>query len=418
MNENDRSILSITMLGHGMVHTYELAIPIFITVWIAELGVGSATLGVAVAIGYALYGIGSVPSGVGTDAYGSKRLLVVCLLGMGASFLSLAFADGLLGLTLSLALWGLSASVYHPAGLRLISTGVTQRGRGFGYHGIAGNFGIALGPLVAATLLIGFEWQVVAAAMAIPALLAAVYTSYASVDELAAVDGIRTGSATDGGDPEPDAALGGTPSIRDVLGDTRTIFAGGFLIAFPMLILEGFFYRGVLTFLPNMLASYDSLAPVTVFGERVDPSGYVFVGLLVVGMAGQYVGGRLSDAMPPEKAVIGAFFSLAVISVLFVPAANSGLLALLLVSGLLGFVLFGEQPLLQAVVADYSGSDVRGLSYGYMFLGVFGIGALGAAFSGAVLAYTTQQALFLLLAVVPLTGSLIATVLWRSSAGR
>ncbi len=418
MNENDRSILSITMLGHGMVHTYELAIPIFITVWIVELGVGSATLGIAVAVGYALYGIGSVPSGVGTDAYGSKRLLVVCLLGMGASFLSLAFAGGLLGLTLSLALWGLAASIYHPAGLRLISTGVTQRGRGFGYHGIAGNFGIALGPLVAATLLIVFEWQLVAAAMAIPALLAAVYTSYVSVDELAAVDDMRTGSATDGGDPEPDAALGGTPSLRNVLGDTRTIFAGGFLIAFPMLILEGFFYRGVLTFLPNMLASYESLAPVTVFGERVDPSGYVFVGLLVVGMAGQYVGGRLSDAMPPEKAVIGAFFSLAVISVLFVPAANSGLLALLLVTGLLGFVLFGEQPLLQAVVADYSGSDVRGLSYGYMFLGVFGIGALGAAFSGAVLAYTTQQALFLLLAIVPLTGSLIATVLWRSSARR
>ncbi len=417
MNGNDRSILSITMLGHGMVHTYELAIPIFITVWIAELGVGSATLGVAVAVGYALYGIGSVPSGVATDAYGSKRLLVVCLLGMGASFLFLAFADGLIGLTLALALWGLAASVYHPAGLRLISTGVTKRGAALGYHGIAGNFGIALGPLVAATLLIGFEWRTVAAAMAVPALFAAVYTAYVSVEELAAVDDIRTEPASDA-DAEGNAAFGGRPSLRDVLGDTRTVFAGGFLIAFPMLIFEGFFYRGVLTFLPNMLASYEALAPVTLFGERVDPSGYVFVGLLVVGMAGQYVGGRLSDAMPPEKAVIGAFFSLAVISVLFVPAANSGLLALLLVSGLLGFVLFGEQPLLQAVVADYSGSDVRGLSYGYMFLGVFGIGALGAAFSGAVLAYTTQQALFLLLAIVPLTASLVATVLWRSNAGK
>ena len=417
MNDNDRSILSITMLGHGMVHTYELTIPIFITVWIAELGVGSATLGIAVAVGYALYGIGSVPGGVATDAYGSKRLLVGCLLGMGTSFLCLAFVDGLVGLTLALALWGLAASVYHPAGLRLISTGVTKRGTALGYHGIAGNFGIALGPLVAATLLIGFGWRTVAAAMAVPALLAAVYTASVSVNELAAVDDIRTEPASDG-DGERNAAFGGRPSLRDVPGDTRTVFAGGFLIAFPMLIFEGFFYRGVLTFLPNMLADYEALAPVTLLGERVDPSGYVFVGLLVVGMAGQYVGGRLSDAMPPEKAVVGAFFSLAVISLLFVPAANSGLLALLFVTGLLGFVLFGEQPLLQAVVADYSGSDVRGLSYGYMFLGVFGVGALGAAFSGAVLAYTTQQALFLLLAIVPFTASLVATVLWRSNAGK
>ena len=74
-------------------------------------------------------------------------------------------------------------------------------------------------------------------------------------------------------------------------------------------------------------------------------------------------------------------------------------------------------PLLQAIVADYSRSDVRGLSYGYMFVGVFGVGALGAAFSGAVLAYTTQQMLFLLLALVPFSAALIATTLWRSDRG-
>ena len=115
MNGNDRSILSITMLGHGMVHMYELAIPIFITVWIADLGVSSATLGIAVSVGYALYGIGSLPGGVVTDAYGSKRLLVVCLLGMGLSFGLLAVVNGLLGLTLALAVWGVFASVHHPA---------------------------------------------------------------------------------------------------------------------------------------------------------------------------------------------------------------------------------------------------------------------------------------------------------------
>jgi MFS family permease len=422
MNTNDRSILSITMVGHGMVHMYELAVPIFITVWITELGVGSATLGVAVAVGYALYGIGSAPSGIVTDAYGSKRLLVACLLGMGASFALLAAVDGLAGVMLALAVWGLAASVYHPAGLRLISTGVTERGAGFGYHGIAGNVGIALGPLVATTLLIAFEWRLVAAVMALPAFVAAAYTSYVSVDELAAVEPVGGGEATDGGEDEPaatdpDGTPGALPSIRGVLGDTRAIFAGGFLIAFPMLILEGFFYRGVLTFLPDMLASYESLATVTIAGESVEPSGYVFVGLLVVGMGGQYVGGRLSDAMAPEKAAVGAFLALAAISVLFVPAASGGLLALLAVSALLGFVLFGEQPLLQAVVADYSTSDVRGLSYGYMFVGVFGVGSLGAAFSGAMLAYTSQRTLFVLLAVVPFTAALISAALWRSNRG-
>jgi len=417
MNGNDRSILSITMLGHGMVHMYELAIPIFIIAWSADLGVGSATLGIAVAVGYALYGIGSVPSGIVTDAYGSKRALVICLLGMAVSFLGLAAATGIVGVALALGVWGLAASIYHPAGLRLISTGVTQRGVGFGYHGIAGNVGISLGPLAAATLLIGFSWRAVAVAMAVPAFLAAVYTMYVSVDELAAVEPASS-QATDGGPATPsddsEAEAGGLPSLGDILGDTRAVFAGGFLIAFPMLVLEGFFYRGVLTFLPDMLAGYESLATVTIAGESVEPSGYVFVGLLVIGMVGQYVGGRLSDSMAPEKAAVGAFLGLAAISVLFVPAANAGLFALLLVTALLGFLLFAEQPLLQAIVADYSGSDVRGLSYGYMFLGVFGVGALGAAFSGAVLAYTTQSVLFVLLAVVPFTAAVISAVLWRT----
>lgn len=403
MNKNDKSILSITMVGHGMVHMYELAIPIFIVVWIQEFGANPAVLGAVVAAGYALYGVGSVPGGIAADTYGSKPLLVICLLGMGGSFALLGVLDGIAGVALALVMWGAAASIYHPAGLRLISTGASRRGTAFAYHGIAGNVGIAFGPLVAAVLLIGFDWRIVVGLMAAPALLAAVYTAYVPVDETAAVTDDETAAIADGG----------WESLRQFLGDTRLLFTGGFLIAFPMLILEGFFYRGVLTFLPDMLAGYESLAPVTISGRAVEPSQYVYIGLLVVGMAGQYVGGRLSERMAPEKALVGAFLGLGVISILFVPAAAGGLVTLLLITGILGFVLFGEQPLLQAVVADYSGSDVRGLSYGYMFLGVFGVGALGAAFSGALLAYTTQQTLFLLLSVVPLTAGLISAVLWR-----
>ena len=401
MNDNDRSILSITMLGHGMVHAYELAIPIFIIIWMDELQISAAVIGIVVAIGYALYGIGAVPSGVATDAYGSKRLLIVCLLGMGGSFLLLGLAGGLVGISVALLFWGAAASIYHPAGLRLISTGISRRGTGFAYHGIAGNLGIAVGPLIAVLLLIALEWRVVAIVMALPALAAAGYTAYVSVDETAEIPERDGGSIEDGS----------LRSVGELLRETRLLFVGGFILVFPIVILEGFFYRGVLTFLPNVLASYPSLEAVTIADREVDPARYVYVGLLFVGMGGQYVGGKLSDRMPPERAVIGAFAALAVLSALFVPAATVGLIPLLVVSALLGFVLFGEQPLLQAMVADYSSSDVRGLSYGYMFLGVFGVGALGAAFSGALLAYTTQQIMFLLLAVVPTIAAVLAATL-------
>lgn len=401
MDGNDRRILSVTMLGHGTVHAYELAIPIFIPLWMAEFDESAAIIGIVVAIGYALYGFGAVPSGVVTDEYGSMRLMSLSLFGMGAAFLILSFASSAIGVAVALIVWGIAASIYHPSGLRLISTGVHERGTAFGYHGIAGNAGIALGPFLATVFLIGFEWRAVVALLAIPALIGAVYTYSVSVDELAAVSSEAASRM--------DTRVGA--SIGEFLGSTRVLFSGGFIVVLPMVVLEGFYYRGVLTFLPDVLAGYPALAQISIGDVTADPSRYVFVGILVIGMAGQYIGGRLSDRMPPERAAIGAFVLLGLLSVIFVPAASAGLVPLLIVSGLLGLVLFGEQPLLQAIVADYSGSAVRGLSYGYMFLGVFGIGALGAAVSGAVLAYSTAQALFLLLGVIPILAAFMAAAL-------
>jgi MFS family permease len=400
MNSNDKSILSITMLAHGVVHMQELAIPIFITVWIQQFGVDAAVIGTVVSAGYALYGIGAVIGGVATDRFGSISLVRVCLLGIGSAFMLLAVVGNMLGVAAALILWGAAASIYHPAGLRLISNGVTQRGSGYAYHGIAGNIGIAVGPLVATVLLIALDWQIVAAAMSLPALFGAAWLSYVSVDETAAVSEEESTSVTDAG----------RTSLSEFLSNTKQLFLGGLLIVFPILMLEGFFYRGILTFLPDLLAGYESLSPFNVGGRSIEPSRYVFIGVLVVGMAGQYVGGILSERFAPERVLVGAFLALAVISLLFIPSLSAGLLPLLLVTGLLGFVLFGEQPLLQAVVANSSGAGVLGLSFGYMFLGVFGVGALGAAFSGFVLTYLPQQMLFILLAVPPGLAALIAVV--------
>lgn len=403
MDGNDRAILSVTMIGHGSVHATELAIPIFIPLWMAEFGESAAVIGIVVSIGYALYGIGAVPAGVATDEYGSMQLILLSLVGMGAGFLLLGLANGIFGILAALTVWGLAASIYHPAGLRLISTGIRSRGTAFGYHGIAGNAGIALGPLLAAVLLIALDWQRVAMLLAVPVLAGAAYTAVISVDELAAV----TGSSR-----ETIAARDG-PALGELVTDSRALFTGGFVIVFPIVVLEGFYYRGVLTFLPDVLAGYAVLAPVEIGEVVADPAQYVFVGILVVGMVGQYAGGRLSDARSPERVVAVAFVLLALLSALFVPAGTAGLVPLLVVSALLGFVLFGVQPLNQAIIAEYTGTAVRGMSYGYSFLGIFGVGALGAAFAGTTLAYTSEETLFLLLGIVPIVAAIMAAGLAR-----
>ncbi len=398
MNANDRSIVGLVMAAHAMVHTYELSIPVLIPIWLVEfdvLNVGlaqfpvnEATLGALVAVGYGLFGLGALPSGVLVDRLEARLLIVACLLGMGASFFILAVAPSPLGVGLALVVWGVAASVYHPSGLSLISRGVKQRGSAFAYHGMAGNAGIAGGPLVTILLLVLLDWRVVVGLLAVPALVAALAALRVDIDERAAV------SATDGGG----RASSDVTSLADFLTDARVLFASAFVVVFVLTFFSGLYYRGVLTFLPELLRGFSALPTLEVGGRTFVAGDYVYVGLLIVGIVGQYAGGKLTDRYRPELGLFGGYGLLAVVAILFLPAAAIGLSALLVVAALLGFFLFAVQPFYQASVAEYTPPGKRGLSYGFTYLGVFGVGALGAVIAGTLLTYFSPEQLFLVLA--------------------
>jgi len=426
MNGNDRSIVGLVMLAHGMVHTYELSIPIFVSIWLSEFDVlqfagmevivTQATLGVIVTAGYALFGLGALPGGVVVDRIGSRRLIAACLFGMGGSFLLLGTAPNLLVVTLALLAWGAAASVYHPAGLTLISKGVTERGTGFAYHGIAGNLGIGLGPLVTATLLLVLDWKTVALVLAVPAAIAGLYALRAEFDETAGTDGV---AADGGGDSK---AGTGVDSLGEFLTASRHLFVGAFAVVFVIVMANGLFYRGVLTFLPNLLEGLPGFEPIALSavvpglgggGQTLNPERYFYAGLLLVGVAGQYVGGKLTDRLPPEYGIAAIFAVLAVLAIAFLPVAALGIGPLLVFGALFGVTLFTAQPLYQAAVADYTPAGTRGLSYGYTYLGGFGVGALGGALAGAILTYADAGTLFATLAGIALVASTFAVVLIR-----
>jgi MFS family permease len=415
VDRNDRSIVGFLMAGHAMVHVYELSIPILMTVWLLEFSTTAALLGTVVSVGYGLFGVGALPGGLLVDRYGSRTLVVACLAGMGASFLLLSAAPGVVGIAAALGVWGLSASVYHPAGLTLISNGVSERGRGFAYHGMAGNAGIAGGPLATAILLVAFEWQTVAILLAAPALLAAVVGLRIDFDPRAAVDAGDT--VSDGGS----ADRGAPTSLAGFLAESRSLFTAGFALVFVIVSLDGLYYRGVLTFLPDLLGEFLTaavgdvrpgiFAPDSPLAEEFDLAGYLYAGLLTVGIGGQYVGGRLTERIEPDRGLILVLSALAAIAVAFVPAARLGLGGLLAASVALGFTLFSIQPLTQATIAKYSVPDSRGLSFGYTYLAIFGVGALGAAVSGTVLTYTSASVMFLVLAGFAAVAAALAVVL-------
>ena len=406
VKRNDRAIVGLVSVAHALVHTYELSVPILVGIWLVEFSTSAAELGLVVTAGMALFGIGALPGGVLADRYGSRRLIALCLAGMGGSFVVLSVAHSVVAVAAALVLWGAAASVYHPAGLSLISTGVKERGRGFALHGMAGNVGIAAGPLATLLLLVVMDWRTAVGVLAVPAFGAAVFPLVITMDEDASVDDDTEGAD---GPEEADAP----DSFAAFLASSKTLLTGSFLLVFAVVICSGLFYRGVLTFLPELLADLETFQPVTFAGETQNPSDYIYVGLLGVGVAGQYLGGRLTDLMRPERGIAYAFGALGVLSLVYLPIAGLGPVPLLVVSAALGFTLFVVQPMYQATVAEYTPAAARGLSYGYTYLGVFGVGALGAGMAGAVLTYGSPAALFVLLAAIAGVASGVGVVLSR-----
>ena len=399
LNSNDRAIRRFTMLGHGLVHWYELSIPIFLVVWRGEFDVSIAFIGLIIALGYAPFGIGALPAGILTDRFGPKRLILFCFAGMSLSFLALALATSIYLVGLALVFWGVVASVYHPAGMALISTGTERQGTVFAYHGIAGNIGITLGPFAAATGLIIFDWQVVVVLLALPGIAAFLYGLRADFDTTAAVD------------VAPDET---TPiALREFLQNSKTLLASAFVIVFALVTFEGLFYRGVLTFLPDILQGLEALEGMDLGAslEGIQPTDYIFVGLLVVGMAGQYVGGKLTERMPVARGMVVIFGILAVLALVFVPVTDMGLGPVLILCAFLGFFLFAIQPFYQVAVAQFTPPETRGLSYGYTYLGEFGFGAASIAIGGVVIGAFGLGAFFGVLALFALIGAGFATLL-------
>ena len=380
MDRNDRALTGFAMLGHAMFHTYELVIPIFIVIWLDEFGLSAAFLGLVVGLSYGMTGIGALPSGALSDRFSSKRLIIVCMTGMGLGFVLISLASSVRLLTLGLLLWGSAACIYHPSGLALISRGAKKRGTAFAYHGLAGNIGVAIGPLLGAVLLAFFGWRSVAAMLVVPVVLALIIAVQLEFDETAR-DGV-TGSSD------------GPRNVGQFVTNSKSLFTGGFVFVFIIGNLYGLYYRGVFTFLPDILAGLPLFEPVLLYGRPFEPSQYVYSGLLILGGAGQFAGGKLVERYTPEYALVGTFSVLVAIALVFIPAANAGLGPLLVVSGLLGFFVFMEAPINQEVISKYVPSEVRGLSFGYTYLAVFGIGAVGSTVAGVILTESTPTTLF------------------------
>ena len=273
-----------------------------------------------------------------------------------------------------------------------------------GWHGVAGNLGIAVTPLLAVGVAEATDWRWAYVVLAVLALVVALALRFMpEPEELPAA--VEPESAPEPPDPPPEALAAGARTLTRA--ERWRPYPPLFLV-YGVFVLNGFIYRGSLTFLPVHI---EERLHVSWFGldEAWLASSLITLALLA-GAAGQLFGGALSDRFRLERLALPLTFSLLPFLVLI--GLTSGL-PLVLFAALFVFADFSSQPIYTGLIADYTPSNAIGRSYGVSFFAAFGIGSLAATFAGFIAERWGTDAVFLSLAgVVTITISLAAAIWW------
>lgn len=355
MRREDRAVVAQLAVLHGIVHANLLAIPVFLNLaWRFEFFEDDVTLGLLAATVYACFGLSSVPFGFLADRRPPSSLLLVCAGGIGVALASIALSPSLPFLAASLAALGLFSGIYHPTALAAISRAIEEQGRGMGWHGMGGSLGIALGPaFVGAALALGWSWR---AAVGLLALLPILGIILLRIRRLPA-------SATL---PRSDAHL-----------RLRSLITAPYVRMLLVYLFAGFAYQGALTFLPRFIG------------------GAAFALALGLGAVGQVLAGTLADRSRPDRILFS--LSLAAAGLLVLLALLGPSPAFVLAALGFGFLLFSLESLQNTLVTRTVPGSMRGFAFGLTFLSVFGLGSIGAATAGWLMARDEAGLLFLLL---------------------
>ncbi|MEX0785084.1 MAG: MFS transporter, partial [Dehalococcoidia bacterium] len=376
---------------HGLIHTIEFSYAALLSRIDDEFGAGLFVLGIVANAFAFTFGFSALPSGLLVDRLGTQRVLFIAFsLAAGAALL-VATAPNAAVLGVFLALLGLGIGLYHPAGISFIAQATEQRGLAFGWHGLVGNLGIAISPLLAIGVAEAAGWRWAYVLLALLALVVAISLRI-----------VRFPAATHEDAPEPPVEPGYAPA------PVRLRAVAPLLLVYGVFVLNGFVYRGSLTFLPTHI---EENLHISWFGlDEAWLAGSLTTLALLAGAVGQLAGGTLSERYRLERLAVPLTFGL--LPTLLLMGLTSGL-PLVVFSALFVFANFSSQPVYTGLIADYTPRRAIGRSYGISFFAAFGIGSLAGTFAGFFAGRWGTDAVFLSLAGFVVVTLCLAVAIWQ-----
>lgn len=184
----DLHTISLVGLAHGTSHFFHMLLPPLFPVFSQAFGLSYAELGLLVTLFFAVSGIGQALAGFLVDRVGARPVLFAALGCFVAAAACGAMAQGYGGLLLAAALAGLGNSPFHPVDFTILNHRVSQPrlGHAFAVHGVSGNLGWAIAPVVllGVTGLTGsWRWALATCALWALAVLALMLWQHEAVDD-------------------------------------------------------------------------------------------------------------------------------------------------------------------------------------------------------------------------------------------
>jgi MFS family permease len=148
--------------AHFVDHFFLLIFPTAVLGMGADFGWSYGEL-LALSLGsFVAFGAGSLPAGWLGDRWSRRNMMVVFLLGIGASAVLTGLSTSPILLAVNLTVLGVFSSIYHPIGNAMLAAAAAgdRLGRVMGLNGVFGNLGVAAAALVtgAITYWLGWRW--------------------------------------------------------------------------------------------------------------------------------------------------------------------------------------------------------------------------------------------------------------------
>jgi MFS family permease len=418
VDDHEKQLTWLASFSHFITHGYMTLLPAVLVVITAEFSLSYTELGTIALVGYFLYGLGAFPAGYLADKFGSKRMLTIGVSGMAVSSILVGLSPGAATFAITYALLGIFASIHQPAGLSLIARRVeTRKGKALGIHGVMGNVGLFLTPMMASHGVKYFEtWRAAYIIFGLIGIGFAVFLHLAKIDQEPDLDWRRLfnfkrskalpskkPAGTDDKTTQPEdtkSSLATSPALLIVPISLLLLYLGS--------ILSGFIFRGSLTFFPTLLLR--EVHFINIHDEPVYMAGTITTAVLSLGLIGAWFGGYINDKIKKPEFVPFYVFLVVTPALYFISSMTDS--KLLMISCLFSLIYYAWQPAQNYLISKYTRKASHGMGFGINFFLIFGVGSIATATGGYVTDEYSVDRFYLIMSMIGIAATITALAVY------